>query len=517
MRKILLAGVSLAALGVFSEPVLADNAAVMKQLEQMQLRLDAQEKSIAEQKSEIAKLKAQLTDGSVAPAKAPAANVQELSAKVDAQEQQIDALQTQAKQSTIKAAEEPSFSLSNGRPSFTTASGNFSAALRALVQFDGGYYMQSTGATSDLSSGSNFRRARIGLSGRLYNVWDYYFLYDFGGSGVEGSSISSAYIQYNGLGPVTIRAGAFPPAASLEDSEGAADTLFLEKSSAVEITRAIAGADSRSAIAAIVTQPRYFASLAYTGSKVGASGVFDEQQAMLGRFAYSPWSNDESTAVVGVNGSYVFKTADAAPGPGSASSGVNFQNSPELRVDDTSANGTAQSLVSTGNINASSVTQWGVDGAANWKSFYGEGGYFNFGADRRGGSNPDFDGWYAQASWVVTGERRRYDTSSAAFKAPKVSSPVNGDLGGYGALELAARYSIVDLDYHAGIGGAATPDGGIRGGEQDIWTVGVNWYLNDELRLMFDYQHDDIDRLSPAGLQIGQRLDALSFRIEVSL
>ena len=521
MRRNLFASASLATFCLCAQQALAvDDAAVLKQLEQMQSRLDPQEKSIAEQKAEIAKLKSQLAAKSpvtAAPTKAPPASVPALSAQLDAQQQQIEALQTQAKQSKIKTSEAPSFTLTSGRPTFTTASGSFSAALRALVQFDGAYYMQHSGAPNDLSSGSNFRRARIGLSGRLFNVWDYYFLYDFGGSGVESSTISSAYVQYNGLGPIAIRVGAFPPAAGLEDSEGAADTLFLEKSSAVEITRGIAGADGRSAIAAIVARPEYFASVAFTGSKVGASGAFDEQEAMLGRFAYSPWNDDESTAVIGVNGSYVFKTADVAPGPGSASTGVNFQNSPELRVDDTSASGSALSLVSSGNIDASSAYHWGVDGAANWDNLYAEGGYFGFGADRRNGSNPDFSGWYAQASWVLTGERRRYDASSVAFKAPKAANPVNGDLGGYGAVEIAARYSSVDLNYRAGLAGAPTPAGGIRGGEQNIWTIGINWYLNDALSLMFDYQNADIDRLNGAGLAIGQRLQAVSFRLQTAL
>ena len=529
MRNILLAGTALAVLGA-AAPAFADDAAILKQLDQMQKRLDAQEQSIAAQKAEIGKLKAALAENKAksAPLTAekapPPTSMSELSANVLAQQVEIDQLKTAVKQDKIKAAEQPSFTLTNGRPTFQTASGNFSAALRSLVQVDGAYYMQGgprPAGANDLNSGTNFRRAWLGLSGKLFNVWEYYFLYDFGGSGVEGSTISSAYLQYDAPHGILLRAGAFPPYASLEDSEGAADPLFMEKSSAVEITRSLAGADGRMAFAIIDPQPRYLVSLAYTGGKVGQSGTFDEQQGAVGRLAFAPWVSSDSTSVIGVNGSYVFDTADSTAGPNPVATGINFQNSPELRVDDTGTSGAPLNLVTTGNLNAETAHHWGADAAANWQSLYAEGGYYEFGADRRGtgpaGSDPDFSGWYAEASWVLTGEPHRYDSSSAAFRSPQAANPVNGALDGWGAWEVATRYSTVDLNYNAGFAGKAMPTGGIRGGEQDIWTFGVNWYPNNALRFLLNYQDDRIRRLNTAGAQAGQKLNAISLRLQVQL
>lgn len=457
---------------------------------------------------------------------------EEINLKLDALEQQIQDLKasqsSQFAESQRAAAAQPTFNLNNGRPTFTSADGNFSAALRALVQLDAGYYDQSKTApavptnANDLSSGSNFRRARIGLSGKFFKVWDYYFFYDFGGSGVEGSTISQAYIQYNGFGPAfAIRAGAFPPYANLEDSEGAGNSLFIERASATEIARSLAGGDGRAAIAITSTGPNYLASIAYTGGKVGDTAIFDEQQGVVGRLAYLPWNTANSKLVIGVNGTYVFDTADAAAGAGAASTGINFQNQPELRVDDNSVR-----LVSTGNINANSAYHWGADAAANWKNLYAEGGYYGFGADRRGvgaaGADPNFSGWYGAASWILTGEARKWDGPSASFRSPTVTHPVNGTAGGIGAWELAARYSVIDLNWHQGLPGVATPAGGIRGGEQKIWTAGFNWYPNNALRVLFNYQHDEIDRINGgtaplANARIGQDLDAVSVRLQVAL
>ena len=63
----------------------------------------------------------------------------------------------------------------------------------------------------------------------------------------------------------------------------------------------------------------------------------------------------------------------------------------------------------------------------------------------------------------------------------------------------------------------AKPAAGIRGGDQRIWTVGVNWYPNPAIRLVLDYQHTDVSRLNAGGGDIGARLDAVSFRTQLSL
>ncbi len=66
-------------------------------------------------------------------------------------------------------------SIDNGRPTISSADGNFTASIRALAQLDWGYYSQSAAATAlptaygpDLSSGANFRRVYLGIQGKLF-------------------------------------------------------------------------------------------------------------------------------------------------------------------------------------------------------------------------------------------------------------------------------------------------------------------------------------------------------------
>jgi phosphate-selective porin OprO/OprP len=96
--------------------------------------------------------------------------------------------------------------------------------------------------------------------------------------------------------------------------------------------------------------------------------------------------------------------------------------------------------------------------------------YIMAAANRNGGyDNLRFRGWYAYVSWFLTGESRTYFPEEAIFGYPQIKSK-------WGAVELAARYSMVDLN-----------SGSVPGGlERDV-TLGVNWYINPKFRVMAEY------------------------------
>ena len=88
--------------------------------------------------------------------------------------------------------------------------------------------------------------------------------------------------------------------------------------------------------------------------------------------------------------------------------------------------------------------------------------------------------------------------------------------GGWGALQIVGKYNVLDLSDAAfnAAGGCrntqlypavaasssvtlVAPSVGLCG-EMKTWTVGMNWYLNDYVRLMFDYSRIRPRRLSSA-------------------
>src|SRR5262249_44820020 len=139
---------------------------------------------------------------------------------------------------------------------------------------------------------------------------------------------------------------------------------------------------------------------------------------------------------------------------------VRFQYQPEVKVD-------GMNLIDTGDIAAGHANVVGAEFAVLRRNLYMQAEAFRFGVRRKAGEpggDPHFLGFYAQGSWVLTGEQRRFDQARGAFLFPKPLRPVGK--GGWGAWEVAVRYSYMDLDYNAGAPGEPPPPGGIRGGKQ---------------------------------------------------
>ncbi len=90
-------------------------------------------------------------------------------------------------------------------------------------------------------------------------------------------------------------------------------------------------------------------------------------------------------------------------------------------------------------------------------------------------------GWYVAASYLVTGEEKVHG------KAPKVK-PANPRTGDFGALELAARYAQLEFSSDSPLP-APLP----AGNKLDALTLGVNWYLSPNVRLMFNWVQNWFD------------------------
>jgi phosphate-selective porin OprO/OprP len=85
----------------------------------------------------------------------------------------------------------------------------------------------------------------------------------------------------------------------------------------------------------------------------------------------------------------------------------------------------------------------------------------------------DLSGYYVQAGYVLTGETRPY--SGGKFKRVKPEAKT-------GAWEVVARYEDGDGDYSD-----------IELGRTDAtaYTLGLNWYAHENLRLGVNYSDDD--------------------------
>jgi phosphate-selective porin OprO/OprP len=472
-------------------------------------------------------------------------------ATIDAQAEEIKRLRGDVDQSKLTSQDSPKLSMTLGRPSITSADGENSVSLRAVVQLDGAVHDQtgdkplaqdfrrgSVGAppnrenngARDLSDGAYFRRARIGAEGYFMRDFGFKFLGEFGGAGTEGPTrINDAWINYMGEAPFLFQVGAFAPPANLDDGTTPEDLVFLERASASELSRTLGGADGRIGANVRYLGPRAFASLALTTRTAGDAEVFDSALNLVGRAAVLALTSPDYNLHVGASGTWALSPADQGRDATGARYPIRFRDRPEIRVDSTR-------LIDTGSIDADSASAIGVELAGNWRNFYLQGENYWFAIDRRPTtaavqpSNPRFGGYYVQGSWVITGEPRRYNMTTASFQSPRPYSPVSWPYG-FGAWEIGARFSHMNLNFLQGPDDTAASGLGVRGGEQNIWTVGVNWYLSANLKVMFDWLHIRVDRLNPAGpgnttpfgpapatpplgVQIGQDLDVFAARAQ---
>ena len=435
-------------------------------------------------------------------------------------------------------------SIDSGHPVIATPDGRFTANILAVAQFDAADYIQSsagpvgidlrrggsaadTAHARDLANGSVFRRARFGIGGRAFGDFEYTALFEFGGSGNEDSGhIQELWLQYSGLRPLHIRAGAFAPFIGLEDAGSTNGILFLERPASADIARSLAGGDYREAAQVTVNTERWFASAAITGRQVNTIGssappFYDSQQGFIGRLAALPYRDGDTLIHVGIHGSYVGHATDIGgpdATPGTAISVIQLRERPELRVDGTR-------LIDTGAIPAAHAYTLGAELAAQHKNLMVQAEYEHFGIERAASqlSDPVFDGFYVEGSWIITGETRRYNTGNFAFDGPKVRA-FDPKAGQWGTWELALRYSETNLNYHAGSRGTVPAADAVRGGDQRILTAGVNWYLNSIMRIMLDYQYVRISRLSPnaalfltpVGAEVGQNYSAIAGRVQLA-
>ena len=300
----------------------------------------------------IAKLEA-----AVAALQGVAAQNQQLQQQNDELKDEVGELQAQVadlKATTVtqlddvrqSAAQLPKVTFPNGRPTFASADGKFTASLRGQLQFDSAAYLQDApGPTSAdfrrdgpalgasagnvdaaharlLKDGTLFRRARIGFDGTAFGDWDYRLLFDFAGSGVENAGqLYEGWAQYSGLKPWRFRVGAWPQPIGLEDQMSTNAQLFLERPGIADVARNLAAGDTRIGAGAFGYDNYWFVSADVTGRTIGAintgtviastpgavgtAQTFGDQVGFVGRGVFTPFHGQDWRVNVGAHGSYV--------------------------------------------------------------------------------------------------------------------------------------------------------------------------------------------------------------------
>ena len=442
----------------------------------------------------------------VALAQTPPSSDAELRQEVEEQKQRLLILerklelQEEAAKEATKSA--PVVKASNGRFSFGTPDGANVVKLRGTLHFD--YRRYTDDITPETADTFIFRRIRPTLEGTIASIYDFRFMPDFAGG---KTIIVDSYVAARFRPWSVVTAGKFKVPIGLERIQSASDIRFIERGFPTSLVpnRDLGiqlGGDVKGGV--LNYSVGYFNGVNDGGSSDGntANGAAaadienDTHGDWAARVFFQPFLNSDSFALrglgFGVAGTFVDTTGSPTTTlltsyrtPGQQS----FFNWRTSAVATPTTPATTTGTYADGKRTRISpqfyyyLGQFGLLGE-----------YVDVSQEVTRVNGPvtrsdeiGIKAWQLQASWFLTREEE-------TFKGFTPGSTFEPGKGGIGAWELVARVHQLKIGDEAFAGGGdsfANPSTAAR--KASAWGVGVNWYLNQSVKLSLNYDQTRFD------------------------
>lgn len=393
--------------------------------------------------------------------------------------------------------------------------------LSGLLRFDETFFMGSyRDKGNNYPNGGNIRTADLYFDGGLGKDWEYTLSLQFAGS--NRPTLGNTWLSYAGFADNNeVYAGLVPGNwFGLDNANSGTWNPFLERSL---VATTFYPGDGYGVMTDFWWDSAGLTLVAMKSDQSTfneVSNVRDRWRATA-RATVAPVHEAGDVWHFGISGAAreVVNTVAGVPTPLMANpTGAGFNVAgPGARVRNPSATGIGN-VVNTafGNpaaiglpIQANNVRLFNVEAARQIGPFMLEGEYTNAYVHRMGtqpflqadGTTVQvdqgslrFSGWNVQTRYLLTGEHHSYDVRDGQFGSVKPCSA-------YGAIEVAARYDAVNLN-----------NKNVRGGSQSNVTVGLNWFLNKQVRFSMNYIRASIH---PANDAPHRNLDIIGLRAQV--
>jgi phosphate-selective porin OprO/OprP len=400
---------------------------------------------------------------------------------------------------TEKARATPAVSLGAQGFSARSADSNFVFKVRGYVQADARLYADDyAGGTAN----DTFlvRRARPIFEGTVYDKYDFRAMLDFasgiGSSAANNGFLQDAYVNARFLPALQVQAGKFKEPVGLERLQSGANLTFVERGYPTQLVpnRDVGLQLQGDLLGGLL---RYEAGV-FNGVSDGSSGdaeTTDDEKDFAGRWFAIPFKNLRGGALrglgLGVAGTYgnqegggfvsKYKTtgqqqffsyrsgAGTAAAPNVVADGAHWRVTPQLYYYRGSFGLLGEYVVSNQRLRLDSGTPSFVRIANS--------------------------AWQVGASYVLTGEEN-------AWKGFTPKRPFAPGSRGWGAWEIAARVGRLDVDEGAFpryANPAASAHAAIG------WGAGLNWHLDKNVKVNFNYEQTDFDGGSSDFLKKGEK------------
>lgn len=398
---------------------------------------------------EIAELKAQI--------QALMSRVEELEARNEAQTEVNLDTATQIKDlvNTMPKVE------SKGGIKITTPDKQFSASVGGRIHFDGYLFDRDLAA---VTGGTEFRRARLTLGGTALG-WEYKLEQDFSaGSNLDG--LRDAFIAKQfGLNKLTI--GHFKPYRAMEELTSSNELLMMERPFA-SATGLFNGRQFQQGVGLMRSDNLSYSAGFSVFNLRSAPTARNEGMGWAGRVTYAPIATGTQTLHLGAWASH----ENANLGSANMTAAANYAG----------RRGPSQTIATTTGASRDSVNAYGLEIAGRYEGFFVQAEYARASFGQPIGPSQDVETFYVQGSVMLNGGMKVYKPGTGVFGSPNMTLPPavagGSPINLTGLWELTARYDYIDNQ-------------DIANREASSFTLGLNYYLNSNLRVMFNYTQGD--------------------------
>lgn len=398
--------------------------------------------------------------------------------------------------------------------------------ITGFTQLDTAYYRQSTLnrlTVGDAQDGTGFRRARLAVNGKVAEFTTYQLEMDFATAGRPSFFdcwVDQGNLEYLG----NVKVGQFCQPFSCDSLTGFRNLTFLERS----LPFLALVPFRRVGIMAFNHSEDEMTSWAYSGYRTGGfnnAPLGDDRFATdfgdIGGYSfatrtthlmwYDELANDRYLWHIGGGYTYAQLGANDAGNAGvngNAGSSVPFYHArttpefgslgyPEYPSNFGSGVNGTPIFVDTGRYRADNFNLFGAETLAQWGAWSAMAEYMATIVDSPVGPIV-YQGGYGQIAYRLTGENRSYDKQLGTLgKLVPFSDfiPLKKDgVAGWGAWEVAARWSIIDLRNPADLAPYYLNNTNASGnGVLQDTTLGLTWFLNVHTKLQVNWIHAMLD------------------------
>ena len=360
------------------------------------------------------------------------------------------------------------------------------------TQVDGAVYFGAPDYADPIGNGTSIRRARFAVKGQIDEDWYGEFDMDLANGLVE---LKDAIVRYTGIPDLDLQVGNFKENFSIQRNTTSRYLQFIERPMACS---AFAPSRHLGFNAKYAKDWIWLSAGAFTQKVAGEeewTNVADNNKdfgrnagySLTAKVVFRPlYKMDNASLHIGAAYSYRTTTVDLATGEwgtyrASARNSTNINRKKYLDTNNLPG------------LDHNNV--WTVELAGHWDGLRYEAAYIgdnvHFKKDAVDNATRNFGGWYVQAGYLLFGGRQRYDA-----KGGKYTKVERGRK--WGDLELCGRYEYCNLN-----------DGEIFGGSAEAYTLGLNWWVNNNVKMQLNYQFNNNDRYAngKGKLNVGKDAD----------